>query len=230
MIVTAHLCMPPGEPMRQSWTRLANLVREDNRYVIASMLADGRPIPDRIEDWGLRYVPEVHRRLPNGEPALDAYGIRALQARGTYSCLDACALEASIINEKYGSWAYCQSVAQGDDDYHGVYITRWGAMDPVARVLGNGGGPIVDLHNAPAELNPTSCQIVNGHVLCEPQPDVCAVDESGRWYCPVIPELDGTREPIGPVRTNRYGSRWATSRFGAAVPVMPVRPSLRRNR
>ena len=220
MRVTLHLCMPAGETMRQQWTRMANAVREDNRYVIASKLAAGEPVPDRIEDWGVVYGPERHRRGTNGDPELDMYGLRGILTRGRYSCADACALESAVLNEKYGVWAHCLSVAQGDDDYHGIYVSPWGAMDPVARVLGLGtGGPAVDYSLFDAEVEPTSCQIVDGHVVCAPPEDECSMDERGLWHCPIVPGLHGRREKIGPIAANRHGARWSRTAHGAAVPV-----------
>lgn len=222
MIVVLHLCMPEGEPMRDEWTRLCQLVREDNRMVIAAMLREGLEVADRVEDLGLRYVPEWHRLDPSGEPTISMYGLRAMLDRGTFSCGDACSYEAAVQTEKYGIPTECLGVDQGEGDmtgdYHGIYVAPQGAVDPVARYLGAKGGPSLRA-NPRSRVEGRSCRIQDGRVLCDDEDDRCCIDQSGRWHCPSVPSLHGVREQIaGPIHRSRHGS-WARTINGAAVPV-----------
>lgn len=222
MIVLVHLCMPEGEPMRAEWTDLCNLLREDNRMVVASMLRAGIPVADTVEELGLRYVPEWHRKDPRtGEPTIGMYSIRYMLERGTFSCGDACGYESAVLTEKYGIATECLGVDVGEGDmtgdYHGIFVTPTGAIDPVARFLGGGGG-IAPQQNPRGTVAGRSCSIIDGRVQCDDTEDACCLDEEGRWYCPSVPLLHGRRERIGKIRRSRHGA-WSKTASGATVPI-----------
>lgn len=218
MIVTLHLCMPEGEPMRRQFARLMNEVKADNRRVIAAMLRSGQHVPDTVGELGLRYVPAQHRVADNGEPLMEIMGIRAMIDSGTFSCGDASPFEASVLEEKYGIVpCECLSVAQGDDDMHAVFVTPERVIDPTANFLSGRR----DIVRAAAVRAGQACMIEDGRVVCDEDP-VCCVDEHGNWTCPVVPGLAGRREPI--VSMHGTGNnRWARTASGAVVPVCSPR-------
>ena len=213
MIVTLHLCMPSGETMRQQFTRLLNEVKDDNRRVVAAMLAAGEHVPDTVGELGLSYLPEQHRTDRNGEPVMAIYGLRAMLDRGTFSCGDAAGFEASVMNEKYRVPARCLAVSQGIEDLHAVYVTPEMTVDPTANFLAGRRSPRPRVVADPTGV----CTIVDGRVVCDEEPD-CCVDENGQWSCPVIPGLSARREKIGRI-FSRDGARWAQTPTGAVVPV-----------
>jgi len=213
MIVTMHMCMPQGETMRQQFTRLYNEVKDDNRRVIAAMMAAGQHVPDTVGELGLSYVPEHHRTDSNGEPMMDIYGLRAMIDRGSFSCGEAAAYEAAVMNEKYRVPARCLAVAQGIEDLHAVYVTPEFTVDPTANFLAGRA-----FTRPRAVANPTgACNIVDGRVICDEPPD-CCVDEHGVWSCPAVPGLSSRRERIGRI-FSREGARWAKLPSGAVVPI-----------
>src|SRR5690554_615484 len=102
MRVTLHMCGPQGEALRQQLSNVLNTLKMDNRYVINAMLNSGSDVPDTVIDAGLDYVPSRHRKTRDGDPVLDFYGMRRMFASGTFSCADAAAYEAAVLEEKYG--------------------------------------------------------------------------------------------------------------------------------
>jgi hypothetical protein len=217
VIVTLYMCMPEGESMRRQFARLMNEVKNDNRRVIAAMAASGYPIADTVGELGLRYVPEKHRLGPDGEPVMNIYGMRAMLARKTFSCGDATAYEAAVLEEIYGVYAECLSVAQGDDDMHAVFVTPDHVVDPTANFLN---GRREQVRPRPVR-DAIACSIEDGRVVCDEEPD-CCVDEDGQWSCPTVPGLGRRREPIVSVHGNG-NARWARTQSGAVVPVCPPR-------
>jgi len=214
VIVTLYLCMPEGETMRQQFTRLLNEVRDDNRRVLAAMMAAGEHVPDTVGELGLSYVPEQHRTDMHGDPIMDLYGLRGMLDRGSFSCGDAAAYESAVMYEKYAVPARCLAVAQGAEDMHAVYVTPERVVDPTANFLSGR-----RLTQPRAVADPTGmCTIVDGRVVCDEEPD-CCVDENGQWMCPAVPGLSNRRERIVGGIFSRQGARWAKTPSGAIVPV-----------
>lgn len=216
MRVTLHLCMPRGQTMREQFSRLMNEVKHDNRRVIRAMLAEGIPVSDTVGELKLRYVPAEHRTDADGEPLMDIYGIRMMIDTGEFSCGDAAAYEAAVLEEKYGIAAHCMAVAQGDDDMHGVFATSERVVDPTLNFL-QGRRMDSRVKKAPRTVKPNACTIQDGRVVCD-EVEACTIDERGVWSCPVLPGLSGRREPNVKIE-GRGNSRWGVARDGAVMPV-----------
>jgi hypothetical protein len=215
MIVTLHMSMPEGDAMRQRFGDLMEAMKRDNRCVISAMLSNGLDVPDTVGEIGLEYIPETHRLDERGQPILEIFGYRDMVSRGTFSCGDASAYEAAVLEEKYGVPTLCIAVAQGDDDMHAIFVTSDNAVDPTANFLSGRRSPI------PAVPNPvpgTYCTIEDGRVVCIEE-DMCGVGEDGVWYCPAVPGLSGRRAAIQSVRRTGNGQAWARTADGAVVPV-----------
>jgi hypothetical protein len=187
MIVRMHLCMPEGDAIRSRFGEILEVVKRDNKTVIAAMLYEGIDVPDTVGELGLVYVPEQHRLDASGHPVLDVYGMRDMIARGTFSCGCAAAYEAAVIEEKYGVPTQCLSVAQGDDDFHGIFVTADSVVDPTANYLQHRRTPIPNVRDMVAGQ---ACWIEDGRVICDEE-DRCCVDERGVWTCPAVPGLTG---------------------------------------
>lgn len=215
MIVTVHMCMPEGDAMRQRFSDLMELLKQDNRAVIAAMMAEGTDVPDTMAELGLQYSPENHRSDAEGRPVMELYGIRDMVDRGTFSCGDATGWESAVLEEKYGIPTLCVAVAQGDNDMHGVFVTAEDVVDPTANFLSGHRWTVPPL--APT-VEGSACMIEDGRVICI-EDDVCSVAEDGTWHCPPMPGLSGRRIAIGPVRRSPNGQAWARTRNGAVVPV-----------
>jgi len=215
MIIICHLCVPQGESMHQTLTCYMNeIVKPDNRRVIAAMLQDGQHVPDTVGELGLRYVPEQHVTSDDGEPIVKLYGMAAMVTRGQFSCGDAAGYEAAVLEEKYGIPTLCQSVAQGDDDAHAVIVTRDRVIDPTLNFLQ---GRRDQLRTKPLQRTPSACIIENNRVICEEEM-ACSIDERGLWSCPALPGLTGRRESVVSLHDSKSGS-WAKIKNGAVVPV-----------
>ena len=215
MIVTLNMCMPEDDAMRQRFGERMALLKRDNRAVIAAMRGSGTDVPDTMIDLGLPYVPETHRTDAYGQPVMELYGIHDMMERGKWSCGDGSSWEAAVLEEKYGVPTLCIAVAQGDDDQHGVFVTAEGAVDPVANYHSGRRSPIPRRSNA---VTGSSCTLQDGRVICV-EPEVCAVDENGRWNCPGLPSLSGRRAEIGRVIRTPNGQAYARMPNGAVVPV-----------
>jgi len=215
MKITLHMCMPEGDAMRNRFGELMEIVKRDNRAVIAAMLAEGLHVPDTVGELDLRYLPEQHRLDEYGQPIMNIYGYREMVQRRTFSCGDAAAFEAAVVEEKYGVRTLCVAVSQGDDDLHGVFVTETDAIDPTANFLEGRRSPI------PVASNPvegSACHIEDGRVVCE-EDDICAVDEHGVWRCAPIPGLHGRRVLVSQIQRSSNGSAWARTSEGVVVPV-----------
>lgn len=235
MIVTLYMCGPKGEVMRRQLAGVLNQLKRDNRYVIQAMLRDGSEVPDNVIEADLNYVPSQHKTDPEtGEPLLQFYGMKQMFDRGEFSCGDAAAFEAAVLEEKYGIPTECLSVALADSDYHGVYVTPEGAVDPVERWL--------DYWEAVLTLTPgqeppqlekpkvqrkkqalgASCQIVDGRVVCDAleADSWCCVDiKRKRWRCS-DPAINGKKVQIEEVFQGQdTNQRWARTKDGVFVPV-----------
>lgn len=216
-----HMCMPEGDAMRRRFADLMEAMKLDNRAVIAAMLDGGYDVADTVGELGLEYVPERHRKDAHGQPIMNIYGIHDMVSRGTFSCADAVCYEAAVLEEKYGVPTLCLAVAQGDDDQHAVFVTVDDVIDPTANFLADRKPRIPRVRSA-QRVAGSSCTIEDGRVICV-EPDVCAVDENGRWHCPAVPGLSGRRAKIGPIRRTPNGQMWARTKDGAVVPVRRFR-------
>lgn len=201
--------------MRQRFGDLMEIVKRDNRAVIAAMLSDGQVVPDTVGELGLRYVPEQHRKDEFGQPIMNIYGLRDMVGRNTFSCGDAAAYESAVLEEKYGVPTLCVAVAQGDDDLHALFVTVDDVIDPTANFLA---GRKVIVPMVDERLEPSACHIEDGRVVCVEE-DACSVDEYGVWHCDPIPGLSGRRIPVSGIRRTRNGGGWARTREGVVVPV-----------
>ena len=220
MRLTLHLCMPEGDGSRESYAEGLSQIKRDNRRVIAAMLRAGIPVVDTVGELGLQYVPEQRRFGPDGRPLMDIYGIHDMVERGTFSCGDAAAYEAAVLEEKYGVVAETLSVPQGDNDFHAVYVTSNGLVDPTANFLAGRSRPMIPARNP--RMRGKDCRIEDGRVICN-EPAACVVDTRGVWSCPIVPGLTGKRESIGKIEVSPRGQAWARNRSGGAVPVRRTR-------
>ena len=216
MRITLHLCMPEGDGSREGYADALSMTKRDNQRVIAAMLREGIPVVDTVGELGLQYVPAKHRFDASGRPLMDVYGLHDMVERGTFSCADAAAYEAAVLEEKYGVIAETLSVPQGDNDFHAVYVTRNGIVDPTANFLA--GRPRPPIPARDPMLRGRDCRIEGGRVVCN-EPPACHVDSRGVWNCPDVPGLTGRRERIGRVEVSPRGQAWARTKNGAAVPV-----------
>lgn len=133
MIVTLHLCAPPGEATRRELARALNLLKEDNRLVIQAMLRAGLEVPDTVSEMGLEYRPPTAAEAKTPEQAF--YCMADMVERGRFSCGDAAAFEAAVVEEKYGIQTEVIVVPQGSTEYHALYVCEFGAIDPTENWL-----------------------------------------------------------------------------------------------
>ena len=133
MIIELHLCAPPGEARRRVLTALLNICKDDNRLIINAMMRSGFDVPETMEDLGLQYQPPSGGELQT--PRQPFYSLLDLLENGTFSCGDAAAYEAAVKEEKYGQQTQCICVAQGDNEYHAIYVTAEGPVDPTENWL-----------------------------------------------------------------------------------------------
>jgi hypothetical protein len=216
MKITLHMCMPEGDGSREGYNDALRMIKRDNQRVIAAMMHAGDHVPDTVGEIGLQYVPAPRRNDPvTGKPLMDVYGFYDMVQRGVFSCGDAAAYESAVFEEKYGIRTEPLSVPQGDNDFHGIFVTADGVVDPTENFL-RGRRPKLP---RPLEQPMSDCWIEDGRVRCN-EPASCAIDERGVWHCPVVPGLTGRREPIGNVQVSSRGQAWArTRKTNAAVPV-----------
>ncbi len=143
MIVGLHLHGPPGEATRRLVSDMLEIVRQDNIYVVQAMLDAGIEVPDTMWEMGLVYDPPnpnrpVYDHYGNvidvvdevNTPKQNFYGISDMIENGTFSCGDGAAAEAAIATVKYGVKTRCECVAQGGYEYHAIFITPDGPVDP----------------------------------------------------------------------------------------------------
>lgn len=128
MIVTLNLHSPPGEATRRLITRSLNVLKEDNRYVINAMRNSGMDIPWNLWDMGLVYNPPDADEANTPQQAF--WGISDMMARGEFSCGDAAACEAAIVEELFDIPTEVITVPQGAYEYHALYVTPTGPVDP----------------------------------------------------------------------------------------------------
>ena len=124
-------------------SQILELVRQDNIWVLEGMINAGVAVPDNLFDWGVRYDPPARDR-----PVYDAWGnvigmrnevdtpqqeflgISDILERGYFSCGDGAAAEAAMTTVKRGIDTKCDCVAQGGYEYHAIYYTPKGPVDP----------------------------------------------------------------------------------------------------
>ena len=134
MFLGLHLCGPKGDGSRLLLDRALALLQFDNECVLQAMLRAGRPIPDCVEELGLRY--EDHTRLDPNSDHQELYGLRAMLDRGAFSCGDAAGFEAGVLQVKHRIPARAFSQFGTDDGlWHAVYETPVGIVNPIARFL-----------------------------------------------------------------------------------------------
>lgn len=127
MIVTLHMSCPAGEAARRFITRLLNELKNDNRLLIEALLNNGVDVPDTVGGLGVEYNP---RPEESHTPHQQFYSMADMMERGTFSCGDAAAYEAAVLEEKHGIAAHCSCVAQGSNQYHAIFYAPWGPVDP----------------------------------------------------------------------------------------------------
>jgi len=133
VIIRQHFCAPPGEATRRIITQLLNVQKDDNRLLLSALMANKVDIPDTMWDLGLRYEPPAGAEL--NSPQQDFYSLIDLLDQGTFSCGDAAAYEAAVQEEKYGKPCFCMCVAQGSNEYHAIYVSTTGPVDPTENWL-----------------------------------------------------------------------------------------------
>ncbi len=216
MRFTTHMCMPEGDGSREGYEDALEALKRDNRRVVAAMLADGQHVADTVGELGLVYVPETPSFDASGRPVMNLYGVADMVARGTFSCGDAAAYEAAVLEEKYGVPTRLVSAPQSGNQFHAVVVTQDGVFDPTANFLA--GTRWTQPEIGVGEVQRMACAIENGRVVCD-EPSSCCVDERGVWHCNDVPGLSGRREEIGTVQRAANGQSWARTRSGAIVPV-----------
>jgi hypothetical protein len=134
MQLMLHLCGPAGEAMRREISHVLAVLKADNRFVISALLEGGDYVPETM--W------ELHTTSPKGciyrppdeheskTPRQDFYCVADLVERGEFSCGDAAAYEAAVLEEIYGIPTEIIVVAQGSTEYHALYVTPDGPVDP----------------------------------------------------------------------------------------------------
>lgn len=143
MIVGLHLHGPPGEATRRLVSSLLEVVRQDNIYVVQAMLDAGIDVPDTMWEMGVVYDPpnpqrpvfDAHGRIVDvvdevNTPQQNFYGISDILENGRFSCGDGAAAEAAIATVKHGIKTRCECVPQGGYEYHAIFITPDGPIDP----------------------------------------------------------------------------------------------------
>lgn len=245
MIVKLHLCGPEGEALRQQLANALNTLKQDNRYVVNAMLNSGMEVPDTVIEAGLNYVPSRHEQS-GGRPVQAFYGMKDMFESGEFSCGDGAAFEAAVMEEKYAIPTEVLCVATGDADYHGLFVTPNGVIDPTENWLrhweGELGMPAGTAKQLPSPLKKpsgpqpelgASCRIVDGRVQCDVDGDAaCCVDvERSVWRCS-DPSLDGKPVQIAEVFQGKTTKqRWARTTEGVFVPVCaPSRAANSRNK
>lgn len=217
MQVTLHLCGPLGDALRQQLERTLEILKDDNACVINAMINEGMDVPDTMIDMGLTYQPASGGNKLSANQ--DFYGMSDMLNRGTFSCGDAAAYEAAVMQVKYGIPTRIVVVPQGQTDFHALYVTSSGPVDPTENWLAYSNGR-ARLRSArrlaveglePVEVGPT-CQIVPGTniVECtkiEGYDSSPCVDSRGRWRCPDS-DLHGQPADVRQYR-RRDGVRWA---------------------
>lgn len=133
MVITLHLCGPPGEATRRELAQILNILKEDNRLVIQAMLKAGHHVPDTVIDLGLEYRPPIGEEIHT--PHQGFYCMADMVERGTFSCGDAAAYEAAVQEEKYGIPTEVIVVPQGESEYHALYVSPSGPVDPTENWL-----------------------------------------------------------------------------------------------
>ncbi len=241
MIVTLYMCGPKGEVMRRQLAGALNQLKQDNRYVINAMLRDGIEVPDNVIEAELNYVPSQHETDPEtGEPRQAFYGMKHMFDTGEFSCGGAAAYEASVLEEKYGIPTEVLCVAVGDSDYHSIYVTPDGPIDPVERWLAYWEAMLTLTPNEIPQIDKpkhrkkqalgASCQIVDGKVVCDAleEDSWCCVDlKKKRWRCS-DPDINGKKVQIEEVfKGQNTNQRWARTKDGVFVPVCTKKESWR---
>lgn len=234
MIVELHLCGPVGDVRRQQLTRLLNELKRDNAYVINAMLNAGQHVADTVIELGLDYDPA------GGTPEAETqrqrfFGMREMVESGTFRCGEASAYEAAVMETKYGIPTMVLCVPQGATEYHGIYVTEDGAVDPTENWLRY--WEAMEKQRSVKFPNPAKgraqveqlpmCRIDNGKVECTGLEDHtgCCVGSDGRWRCPDNHPLHGKDADVRRYRS-RQGQRWAL--VGTDRVPVPVCPSPRR--
>jgi len=134
VFIGLHLCGPKGDGSRILLDRALALVQLDNECLVEAMLRAGMAVPDCVEELGIEY--EDHTVLRPNSDEQQIYGLRAMLERGRFSCGDAAALEAAVLQKKYTIPARAFSRFGTEDGFwHAVYSTPAGVVNPVARFL-----------------------------------------------------------------------------------------------
>jgi len=146
VIIVSHLHGPPGECTRRLVTSTLEQIRMDNVWVLQAMKAAGQQLPDNLWDLGVVYdPPHPHRPVVNARgqvvghvdevhtPQQDFYGVSDVLERGRFSCGDGAPLEAALLTVLHGTPTKCECVAQGGIEYHAIYYTPEGPIDPSER-------------------------------------------------------------------------------------------------
>lgn len=235
MIVETHLCGPEGDVRRQQLARFLNELKLDNAYVINAMLNDGQHVADSVIELGLDYDPKGG--TPEGNsPRQRFYGFRKMMELGTFRCGDASAYEAAVMEIKYGIPTMVLVVPQGNTEYHGIYVTSTGAVDPTENWLRYWEARMAQ--RTPKVSNPAEglkqveqlpmCRIDNGKVECTGLEDHtgCCVGADGRWRCPDSHPLHGKDADVRRYQ-KRGKQRWAI--VGDDKVPVPVCPRPRRS-
>jgi hypothetical protein len=96
--------------------------------VINAMLNSGMDVPWNMWDMGLVYNPPTADEA--NTPKQSFWGISDMLARKEFSCGDAAALESAIVEELFDVPTEILCVPQGAYEYHALYLTPEGPVDP----------------------------------------------------------------------------------------------------
>jgi hypothetical protein len=134
MQIVLHLCGPAGEASRREIAHFLTGLKADNRWVIRALMEGGDAVPETM--WDVHNVspggcvyrpPDEHESMT---PEQHFYCIADMIERGEFSCGDAAAYEAAVVEEVYGVPAEILVVAQGSSEYHALFVTEEGPIDP----------------------------------------------------------------------------------------------------
>ena len=108
-------------------------LKNNNRLIINGWMNSRQPVPNTVWDLGLTYVPPTEAEA--NTPYQRFYNVLDMLERKQFSCGDAAAYEAAVQEEKYGKASEVSIVPQGPFQYHAIYISESGPVDPTENWL-----------------------------------------------------------------------------------------------
>jgi hypothetical protein len=132
-VISLFLHTPPGDVTRRFVADMLETLKNNNRLIINGWMNSKQPVPNTVWDLGLMYKPPTDAEA--NTPYQRFYNVLDMQDRNQFSCGDAAAYEAAVQEEKYGKAAEVSVVPQGPFQYHAIYISENGPVDPTENWL-----------------------------------------------------------------------------------------------